>query len=90
MYHIMLKAETNNSSQALSWMNSKLEVKNTSLSRKGVFAKEKINKNERVAIFGGKVMTEKEVLKTFSPMLTIMGITGLIVIIIGAKLFPLV
>lgn len=35
-------------------------------------------------------LTEKEALKTFSPMLTIMGITGLIVIIIGAKLFPLV
>jgi GntP family gluconate:H+ symporter len=35
-------------------------------------------------------LTEKEALKTFSPTLTIMGITGLIVIIIGAKLFPLV
>jgi GntP family gluconate:H+ symporter len=35
-------------------------------------------------------LTEKEVLKTFSPLLTIMGIVGLIAILIGAKLFPLV
>ncbi|WP_232623000.1 GntP family permease [Pareuzebyella sediminis] len=35
-------------------------------------------------------LTEKEVLKTFSPMLTIMGVTGLIVILIAAKLWPLV
>lgn len=35
-------------------------------------------------------LTEQEVLKTFSPMLTIMGIVGLIVILIAANLFPLV
>lgn len=35
-------------------------------------------------------LTEKEVLKTFSPMLTIMGITGLIVIMIAAQIWPLV
>lgn len=35
-------------------------------------------------------LTEKEALKTFSPMLTIMGIVGLIVTMIGAKIFPLV
>ncbi len=35
-------------------------------------------------------LTEQEALKTFSPMLTIMGVTGLIVILIAAKLFPLV
>lgn len=35
-------------------------------------------------------LTEKEALKTFSPMLTIMGITGLIIVMIGAKLIPLV
>lgn len=34
-------------------------------------------------------LTEKEVLKTFSPMLTIMGIVGLIVIMIAAKILPL-
>jgi GntP family gluconate:H+ symporter len=35
-------------------------------------------------------LTEKEALKTITPMLAIMGFTGLIIIIIGAKLFPLV
>ncbi|MEM6840900.1 MAG: SLC13 family permease [Bacteroidota bacterium] len=34
-------------------------------------------------------LTEQEALKTFSPLLTVMGITGLIVILIAAKLFPL-
>ena len=34
-------------------------------------------------------LTEKEALKTFSPLLTVMGITGLVVILIAAKLFPL-
>jgi gluconate:H+ symporter, GntP family len=34
-------------------------------------------------------LTEKETLKTFSPMLTIMGISGLIVIMIAAKIWPL-
>ncbi|MRI02232.1 GntP family permease [Kriegella sp. EG-1] len=35
-------------------------------------------------------LTEKELLKTFSPMLTIMGVTGLVVILIAAQLWPLV
>ncbi|MEK6478824.1 SLC13 family permease [Catalinimonas sp. 4WD22] len=35
-------------------------------------------------------LTEQEALKTFSPLLTIMGISGLIVILIAAKLFPLI
>lgn len=35
-------------------------------------------------------LTEKETLKTFSPMLTIMGLTGLVVIMIAAKLMPLI
>ena len=34
-------------------------------------------------------LTEKEALKTLSPLNTIMGITGLIIILIAAKLFPL-
>jgi len=34
-------------------------------------------------------LTEKEALQTFSPLLTVMGITGLVVILIAAKLFPL-
>ncbi len=35
-------------------------------------------------------LTEQEALKTFSPLLSIMGIVGLIVILIAASLFPLV
>jgi gluconate:H+ symporter, GntP family len=35
-------------------------------------------------------LTENEALKTFSPLLTIMGITGLIVTMVAAKAFPLV
>ena len=35
-------------------------------------------------------LTEKEALKTFSPMNIVMGITGLIFILILAKLFPLI
>jgi len=35
-------------------------------------------------------MTEKEALRTVSPQLVVMGLTGLFVIIIGAKFFPLV
>ncbi len=35
-------------------------------------------------------LTERETLKTFTPMSTIMGITGLIIILIAAKLFPLI
>lgn len=34
-------------------------------------------------------LTEKEAMKTFAPMNVIMGVTGLIVILIAAKLFPL-
>ncbi|MEX2513210.1 MAG: SLC13 family permease [Cyclobacteriaceae bacterium] len=34
-------------------------------------------------------LTEKEALRTFSPLLTIMGIVGLVVIMIAAKLLPL-
>lgn len=35
-------------------------------------------------------LTEKEVLRTFSTMLTIMGVTGLIVVLIAAQIWPLV
>lgn len=35
-------------------------------------------------------LTEKEALKTISPLLVVMGLTGLVVIMIGAKLFPLI
>jgi GntP family gluconate:H+ symporter len=35
-------------------------------------------------------MTEQQALKTITPLLAVMGITGLVVIMIGAMLFPLV
>lgn len=35
-------------------------------------------------------LTERETLKTFSPMLTIMGLTGLVVLMIAARLLPLI
>jgi GntP family gluconate:H+ symporter len=35
-------------------------------------------------------LTEKEALKSISPLLVVMGLTGLIVVLIGAKLFPLI
>lgn len=35
-------------------------------------------------------LTEQEALKTISPLLVVMGLTGLIVILIAARLFPLV
>ena len=35
-------------------------------------------------------LTEKETLKTFSPMLTIMGLTGLAVLMVAAKFLPLI
>ena len=35
-------------------------------------------------------MTEKETLKVFTPLLTIMGFTGIVVTMIAAKVFPLV
>lgn len=35
-------------------------------------------------------LTEREALKTISPLLVVMGLAGLVVILVGAKLFPLV
>ncbi len=35
-------------------------------------------------------LTEKEALRTFSPMLVVMGTVGLVVLMIAAKLFPLI
>jgi GntP family gluconate:H+ symporter len=34
-------------------------------------------------------LTEKEALKTITPLLIVMGLTGLVVIMIGVRLFPL-
>jgi GntP family gluconate:H+ symporter len=35
-------------------------------------------------------LTEKEALKTVTPLLAVMGITGIIVIMIAARLLPLI
>jgi len=43
-----------------SWMSQKATVKNTEKYGMGVFAKEKIFKNEKIAILGGYVMTRQE------------------------------
>lgn len=40
-----------------SWINKKLETRDTKKCGKGVFAKDNIKKNERLAVFGGYVMT---------------------------------
>ena len=44
-----------------SWLNSKLELKESAIHFKGIFAREKINKDERVAIFGGQIMRIDEI-----------------------------
>lgn len=44
-----------------SWLNPKLEVRTSEMHAKGVFAKEKIKKEERLAIFGGSVMLIDEI-----------------------------
>ena len=43
-----------------SWMNPKLEVRETGKYGKGVFAKENIKKDEILAIFGGYILTAEE------------------------------
>lgn len=43
-----------------SWINPKLEIRETGKYGKGVFVKENIKKDERLAIFGGYVMTLDE------------------------------
>ncbi|KKP58016.1 MAG: Nuclear protein SET [Candidatus Moranbacteria bacterium GW2011_GWF2_34_56] len=44
-----------------SWMNPKLEVRNTEKCGKGVFAKLKINKDDVLAVFGGYIIKGIEV-----------------------------
>ena len=46
--------------RTFSWMNPKLVVREAGKCGKGVFAKEEIKKDERLAIFGGYVLTLKE------------------------------
>ena len=42
--------------KSFSWLNPKLEVRDTGLYGKGVFAKEGIGRSERLAVFGGYIM----------------------------------
>lgn len=53
-------------SRPFSWMNPKLEVKDTKKYGKGVYAKEIIKKGEMIAVIGGHILTiadENELLK---------------------------
>ena len=44
-----------------SWLNPKLEARESGIHSKGVFAKEYVHKGERVAILGGEVMLIDEI-----------------------------
>ena len=46
--------------QMFSWMNPKLEVRETGKFGKGVFAKKEIKKDEMLAVFGGYILTLEE------------------------------
>lgn len=48
------------SQRTFSWMNPKLEVRETEKYGKGVFAKHDLEKFERLAIFGGHILTIEE------------------------------
>lgn len=45
-----------------SWTNPKLELKQSNLHGKGLFAKQKISKDEQLAVFGGYVMRRDQAL----------------------------
>lgn len=47
----------------ISWIHPKLEIRQSTLNNVGLFAQAKIRKNERLAIFGGKIMSKDEVLQ---------------------------
>jgi len=40
-----------------SWMSPKIELRSGGISGSGIFAREPISKNERLVVFGGRVMT---------------------------------
>ncbi len=44
-----------------SWLSPKLEVRQSSIDLRGVFANAAITKNERVAVFGGEIMPIDEI-----------------------------
>jgi len=56
----MDKKKTKNKPRPFSWMNPKLEVRETQKYGKGVFAKKDIKKSEILTIFGGYIKTNKE------------------------------
>ena len=39
-----------------SWMNPSLEVRQSSIDQRGVYAKDPVRKGERLAIFGGDIL----------------------------------
>lgn len=48
-------------SSKISWVSPKLEVRNSGIDRKGVFARKKARRGERLAIFGGDIMAIDEI-----------------------------
>jgi len=56
----MEKGNSQKKERMFSWMNSKLEVRDTGKYGKGVFATENLQKNDILAMFGGYVMTLDE------------------------------
>lgn len=55
--------ENSVSSHYASWTNPKLEVRSTPSGKRGMFSTNKIDKDERLAVFGGTVITRKQVLQ---------------------------
>lgn len=45
-----------------SWLSQKIDVNTSNIEKKGIFAKEKINKDELICVWGGKILNEQEVL----------------------------
>ena len=56
----MLEKVKKNKKRTFSWMNPKLEVRDTNRYGKGVFAKKNIGANEKLCIFGGYIKSTSE------------------------------
>jgi SET domain-containing protein len=54
------KEKVSEMKNVFSWMNPKLEVRETEKMGKGIFAKKKIKKDEILAIFGGYIVSAKD------------------------------
>ncbi|MFA5925454.1 MAG: SET domain-containing methyltransferase [Parcubacteria group bacterium] len=59
----MGNAKLTKNKRTFSWINPEAEVRKTEKNGKGLFAKTNIKKGEKVAIFGGYIMTLKEFFK---------------------------